>query len=356
MNGSHSHLPGFDALRGVAALAVAVLHGSYIFGVPGLVPHGYLAVDFFFMMSGFVLAHAYEDRLRKGLSARRLMRSRLYRLYPMVALGVCVGLFAACEAGVPWRAFISDAIAGALLVPQPLSTSALGTLFPIDPPLWSLFWEMIASATLAIFLYRIPTRLLMLSQAAAFGAIVYFAVRYGTLEVGFEWRNIGGGAARISFSFLTGLLLFRRWKGKSGTSDPASIAALAAVLGLLLLMPIDMPRTLYDVFVAAVGFPLLLMAAARVPHASAPWRTGAALSYPLYVVHVPILELLQSWKATHSAFGASAAVLSGVALSLAAAWLGHHLWDVPVRRWLGAQGRREPSFSHLKHQSGSLAT
>jgi peptidoglycan/LPS O-acetylase OafA/YrhL len=274
----------------------------------------------------------------------------------MVIFGVCLGLFAAFEAGVPWRAFISDAIAGALLVPQPLSTTALGALFPIDPPLWSLFWEMIASALLAIFLYRMSTRLLMLSQAVAFGALVYFAMRYGTLEVGFEWRNIGGGAARISFSFLTGLLLFRLWKGKPGTPDPASIAALAAVLGLLLVMPIDMPRPLYDVFVAAVGFPLVIMAAARVPDASAPWRTGAALSYPLYVVHLPILTLLQSWKATRVGLGAGAAVISGVALSLAAAWLSHHLWDVPVRRWLSRRGRREPSFSRVKHQSASLAT
>lgn len=325
-----------------------------MFGTKGLVPHGYLAVDFFFMLSGFVLAHAYEDRLRGGLRARALMLRRLHRLYPMVALGVVAGLCSAYVAGTHWRMFVSDAVAGALLLPQPLGTNALGTLFPIDPPLWSLFWEVVASAIFAAVLYRSPTRLLMAAQMAAFAALVWCAMHYGTLEVGFEWRHFIGGAARIGFGFVTGLLLFRRWVGQPPTAS-VTMGALAAVLGLLLLMPVDMPTWLYDLLATSLAFPFLILAAAEVTQIAGPWRTGATLSYPLYVLHAPVLKLLQSWQATHPGLGAGSAVLLGLVLSSAAAWLGHRLWDTPVRRWLHAHSRFERRPTLPEHQPPPLA-
>lgn len=85
------HFMGLDGLRGVAALIVVIYHRR--FWVAGFEDwHGYLAVDFFFLPSGFVISHAYGGRLASGqLSPDRFAVARVIRLYPLIVLGAVLG-------------------------------------------------------------------------------------------------------------------------------------------------------------------------------------------------------------------------------------------------------------------------
>lgn len=134
-----------DAMRGVAALAVVLVHVAAYSGV-NLAPGGNLAVDFFFALSGFVIARAYSARLRSGLSWLRFAEIRLVRLYPLVLLGCGFGLVKMLfqigmghETAPSWGQFAWILILNPLLLPAP------GVyLFPLNNPAWSLFFELFA--------------------------------------------------------------------------------------------------------------------------------------------------------------------------------------------------------------------
>lgn len=95
---SKPHYPLLDGLRGVAAFIVVWYHIFEGFQFAGGKPtidfinHGYLAVDFFFILSGFVIGYAYDDRWGKTLTLGGFFRRRLIRLHPMVVMGATIGL------------------------------------------------------------------------------------------------------------------------------------------------------------------------------------------------------------------------------------------------------------------------
>lgn len=90
-----------DELRGLAALSVVLLHASQIFSFR-LNSHPSLAVDFFFCLSGFVLANGYEQELKSGaLGSRAFFLKRVVRLYPMIVVGVALGVLASQVALTP---------------------------------------------------------------------------------------------------------------------------------------------------------------------------------------------------------------------------------------------------------------
>ncbi len=80
-----------DGLRGVAALCVVQTHTQDLL-LGDTLPTAYLAVDLFFLLSGFVLAHAYEERLRQGMTLHRFMLARLVRLYPLYLAGIAIAV------------------------------------------------------------------------------------------------------------------------------------------------------------------------------------------------------------------------------------------------------------------------
>lgn len=149
------HFLTLDALRGVAALAVLVLHMPPL---TGLVFHAYLAVDLFFIMSGFVIAHAYERRLLAGWSPGDFIRTRVVRLWPLYLLGTAVG--AAVFAGVAGDAVgfaVLGVLVAAAVVMMPLPLGAEVQIFDLNRPAWSLFFEMVANVLYAAFARACPT-------------------------------------------------------------------------------------------------------------------------------------------------------------------------------------------------------
>ncbi len=305
-------------MRGYAAFAVMAFHLTG-FALPR---SGFLAVDVFFMLSGFVLAGAYEDRLRAGLTVRRFLAERLVRLYPLYLLGVTGGLLLAlpAAAGAAAREWLANLVF--LAPPSPGG----GAAFWLDPPMWSLSLEMGVNLLFAAIAWRLSNRALALVVGLA-GAVFALGVLLagdGNIGGANDVAALGFGHARVMFGFPLGWLAWRlrhRLAGL-GTARGARLATLAIVAALL--SPAGWATTLTALFVV---FPLALAALTFGPQPTG-WlgrlnaRAGA-LSYPLYATHAFSLALFES---VLRGWGWPQALLVAAA-ALAVAWLAMKTLD-----------------------------
>ena len=217
----HYHL--LDGLRGVAALVVICYHIGEDFATNGLtrcVNHGYLAVDFFFMLSGFVIGYAYDDRL-KTMGIMAFVKRRVIRLHPMVVIGALLGglLFYAQGteylkvSDVPVALLTFATLLNLFLVPAwgEVEVRGYGEIFPLNGPTWSLFFEYIANLLYVLAIRKLSTRWLAMLVFAIGGALFGYAItnEYGNLGAGWTFANYGfwGGLLRVMFAFPAGLLL-----------------------------------------------------------------------------------------------------------------------------------------------------
>ncbi|HWE98699.1 MAG TPA: acyltransferase [Caulobacteraceae bacterium] len=315
-----------DGLRGVAAAIVVAYHASYVIGGAPILPRGYLAVDFFFLISGFVLSAAYEERIREGrLGWWALMRLRVERLHPLIVLGVILGLAVAVATRHPARAHVVLAgLSG--LVPFPWGHHDVGIgLYPANPPTWSLFLEYLASMALPLAVRRSDRMLALVAGLAAIGLVVC-GVIHGSLEGGGFRANFYLGPVRLAFSFTAGMLLYR-WRDRVALVPlPGWLLALG-LLGL----SIGWASPGSDLVIVIVAFPIIVALAAASPEEGKVWRWAGDVSYPLYIVHYPLV----TYAAVFAPAGlrGPAAVAAGLA-SLGVAELALHLYDAPLRAWL----------------------
>ncbi|MFA6219207.1 MAG: acyltransferase [Erythrobacter sp.] len=304
-----------DALRGLAAIGVMLFHVRQ--DVSLRLPGGYLAVDLFFGLSGFVIAQAYGHRLAQGMTPREFLERRAIRLWPMLALGAMLGIL------------LHGGHAGMLfLLPNWVSPRLL---YPANPPLWSLLFEMVAYAGFALLLHRLGTRaLLMIATASGLALAAYAATPMRFADLGADWASFAAGLARVGYSFTAGVLAWRLGMQGTRTSGLAWLLALPLIAAFLIIGEDDNLAALLAVL---VGVPLMVVAASRVEVTG---RGLAALlgdaSYPLYCIHVPLLALLAG-ASELAIFGTCAAL---IVLSAAL----ERRFDRPVRRWLENRRRR----------------
>ena len=341
------HYETLDALRGVAALAVLLLHTRNYLLWPDLARSAYLAVDFFFVLSGFVVAHAYDAKLGRSLPVTRFLKLRLIRLHPLHLAGILVGAAAVIPAALAGDGRLSGgevalALAfGSLFLPWPFPYQP-PHLFPLNPPAWSLFFEVLASFAYGLTHRWLSQRVLIATVACAGAALCVKAAVTGTIDGGVRWYSFEAGLARVFFSFPLGVLLYR-WRG----SIPASLGTggpwpLLAVLFLLCLPTVPAPwRAVYDLaFVAALA-PLLVAAGTQAaPSAAArPFFLAlGAISFPLYVLHEPLRPGLLA-VANGLGLEGRAAGLAYLVAIIGIAW-GVAPLDAAVRRWLLGRSRR----------------
>ncbi|TVT43340.1 acyltransferase [Hymenobacter setariae] len=343
---STPHYVVLDGLRGLAALAVVVFHFME-FVVPdytrSFIAHAYLAVDFFFCLSGFVIGSAYDTKLaRIGVGA--FLLRRLVRLHPLVLVGSVLGLltfvgdpfshlYATYGPGLTARMFLSSS----LLVPYPLVHERYFNLFHLNPPTWSLFWEYMANVLYAVWLVHVRPTTLWLLLAVAAGALCYEASHVGNLAVGFDGNTFWGGAVRMAASFLLGLALYR-----AGAILPTRLGfpALGALLLLAFILPfVPAANWLLEPVVVLLYFPVLVALGAGA-QVSARWATvchwSGELSYPLYMVHYPFLWLFLSYleKVKPSFQTQVLWIPVGTLLLLLLAYLVLVGVDAPARRYL----------------------
>lgn len=333
-------------LRGVAAIIVMLYHlWPYILGRQNFTPGAYLAVDLFFILSGFVLAHAYDRRLAEGMGARAFAVLRAIRLGPLYYLALAialVGLAVKMAAGARYGATLWSSILAALSwLPLPPRLSLEPTeLFPLNGPAWSLLLEVLINLAYALFAPRLSRRALLAVVLIGGAALAWGALHYGDINYGAGWRRGWVGVARVVFSFSLGVLL-RRSMGVIGYRFSNTLALLIlAAAAALMLAPVHR-RALYDLGVVFLGWPLVIYCGAKAEVSGWMQKVMGALgdlSYALYATHAPLLSLTavsvglilgRAWNDNGTGFGY--AVVALVVLFAAAA---HHVYDVPLRRRL----------------------
>nr|WP_321983562.1 acyltransferase [uncultured Lichenicoccus sp.] len=336
-----------DGLRGLAAVAVMFYHFDRRAGGPVWVPHGWLAVDFFFMLSGFVLAHSYSARL-PGMTLLRFLHLRAMRLLPLSMLGVLLGagyflLRWAAQAPTPDDvSHVTVAtVLNLLLIPNLQPGGVTGDwLFPGNNVLWSLMLEVLVNIVwAAIVIYTGKALLSALSLAAAL-LLVMLAHQNASLNLGFTWGTLPGGAARTMFGFFVGVLL---WQVRP-LPVPSRTIPWVASFALVAVFCIPDTHWQVDLLMVLVALPAILWLSIGVEYR--PERAGMRLlgeiSYPLYVIHMPILMLLAGWLKQHRPDLHGSAWIDLAALPiLLGAWLAQRYYDQPVRRFL-ERGRRSP--------------
>ncbi|UYQ95454.1 acyltransferase [Chitinophaga horti] len=338
------HFEILDGLRGIAAIVVVIFHFMEVVYIPteNFTGHGFLAVDFFFCLSGFVIAYAYDGRMDK-MGIGTFFRLRLIRLHPLVILGSVLGLltflfdpFGAIPDGYGFVKIGLLFITSLLLIPYPVMPERYFNLFSFNAPAWTLFWEYIANIAYGLFLWKASRRILAgLAIVAAIG-LGYTAYIAGNVMGGWGKDTFWHALPRLAYSFTAGMLVFRyQWIIR----NRLGFLGVTALLLVGLLMPYFQYNWLIELIVVLVYFPFLvaLGAGARL-HESV--RSicvfSGKISYPLYMTHYAVIWSFANYYATYKPDAGQLAVIIAIAVPilLGVAWLAMILYDEPVRRWL----------------------
>lgn len=341
-----------DGLRGAAAMVVVFVHFHGLYRLPDI-EHGYLAVDLFFAMSGFVLANAYDKKLSSGeLNWARYFVLRLFRLYPLYCAGLLLGIVAMSYRlpASDWHEIASAVPASLLMMPShaPLRTfypfpEKFDFIYPLDFPAWSLFFELVASLAYGLFFRQLTTRLLIFIMCVS-GVALGITAYASSLSNGVEWPTFYVGFARLGYAFPAGLLLYRFRRPARRCGSFWAIAVVALTIGLLFMPWSTRHHPAIDLLIALVALPAIVWAGSRVePPARllSLFAFSGAISYAIYVLHVPfafvVLDLAHRIRVLPHPTGVSAAILlPGIVLL---AWFADRYYDTPVRRALLARSR-----------------
>ncbi|MBV1686667.1 acyltransferase [Novosphingobium sp. G106] len=285
-----SRLPLLDGLRGIAAILVMLHHEPTYFGYEGLFPRAYLAVDFFFMLSGFVLTLSYEERLRTS-SASGFLIFRICRLWPLLAVGIVMG---AVQQFIwePNHTSMVLAITAFSLLFLPVFAGNCG-LYQLNGPQWSVTFELIANFVHAKFLSRLSDAQLLGFVGGSAVMLVLVGQKFGNLAIGDTVGNWWGGFFRVGFGYGLGVFFARRF-GRSQPGTPLLwFWGLAIVPMILILLPVvPLPRAAGDCLAVLVLLPMAFWLAIRAQvgeRFAGPLLLLGSISYPLYAIHVPVL-------------------------------------------------------------------
>lgn len=363
-----------DGLRGVAAMIVVAFHlfETYSSGPSEqILNHGYLAVDFFFVLSGFVIGYAYDDRWSR-MTTWDFFKRRLIRLQPMVVLGCLIGGFWFYFSDAPgfelvnqtpWWKLLLILLLGCVMFPTPPSMDIRGwkEINPLNGAQWSLMWEYIANILYAVLIRRFNTAMLTVFVLLSAFLTITLSLNldmFGLLEVRdyARYTVIGGfgltpeqiyiGVCRLLYPFFGGLLLYRlsswRIRLKSGGMTWCSLAVIVT-----LAMPHvggithDWVNGLYCAIVILFVYPAIVATGAgselKGRYTTAICKFLGMISYPLYITHYPMIYMQMNWAARHADAPLGTHIWVAVSIflaSIAVAYASVRVYDIPVREWL----------------------
>ena len=378
-----------DGLRGVAAMLVVAYHLfeiHYHGGPDQPINHGYLAVDFFFALSGFVIGYAYDDRWEKPhpltpspkgegecFTLWTFFKRRLIRLHPMVIFGTLFGAlmfyFGSCAEfplinETPWWMVVLVMLWCFTMIPLPHSMDIRGwaETNPLNGPVWSLQWEYLANILYALFFRK-------MSKAVLSIFVVIFAAMTVTLcldidVAGFlqersyaSYTVVGGwsttpdqlqvGLTRLLYPFFSGLLVSRVGKLIKVKAGFWWCSLMIIVLFCMPWMGIGTEgesrwtNGLYEAICILVCFPLIVAMGAgssvKGSKSSAINRFLGEISYPIYITHYPLIYMQMSWVDSHKDAPLGTHIFVAVCifvLAILVAYGAYRLYDLPVREWL----------------------
>ena len=365
---SKPHYEILDGLRGVAALLVVFYHifEGLSFAAGGTVittiNHGYLAVDFFFILSGFVIGYAYDDRWGRSLTLGNFFKRRLIRLHPMIVMGAVLGVvFYVLQGSVMWDGtrVATSMVMLALLCALFFIPAAPGScydirgnaeMFPLNGPSWSLFFEYIGNLLYALFIHRLGNKalaaLVVLTGAGLAWFMLFDVVGYGMIGVGWtlDGLNFFGGLLRMLFPFSLGMLLARKFQ-------PVKVRGAFWICSAVLLVLFCVPyiegqavvslNGLYESVCIFLIFPALVWLGASGKttdrRSTQICKFSGDISFPLYAVHYPVMYLFYSWliENKYYTFGEIWPMALVVYVgSVLLAYAGLKPYDEPVRKGL----------------------
>lgn len=358
------HYEILDGLRGVAALIVVAFHIFEIHGTAvgpiflfKFINHGYLAVDFFFVLSGFVIGYAYDDRWRR-MSFGNFFKRRVIRLQPMLIMGAVIGAvcfyfgdseqFPLISQTSVWMLVLVTLI-GCFTIPIPpaMDVRVWNEMFPTNGPAWSLFYEYIANILYGLFVRRFSKLLLSIFVTVAGLALIHLAVTSPTGSVIgghiLDSENLAIGFTRLIYPFFCGVLLFRLGRL---IKVRAGFWACSVLLAALLAFPriggedAVWMNGVYESLCIILAFPLIVLIGAgssiRGRYSVKICDFLGKISYPIYIIHYPIIYVYMAYvtenKFTYAdTWPVMVAIWVGCII-LAYACL--KLYDEPVRKWL----------------------
>lgn len=286
-----SHVEALDGLRGVAAIVVMLHHAK--FGNS----HGFLAVDFFFCLSGFVIAMAYERKLAEGLGFGRYVALRLFRIYPMIVVGALFGLLLA--AGNPETAGLRSLgelavlrAFGAHLLLIPFAGQSMA--YVLNNAHWSIAYELAVNAFHGAFARWLTDRVVFGLIAVCGAILIGGGLSVGTIHLGFDQRYIGIALARTGYSFFVGVLIFRHRGTIAAALPKVGFWFLAGALVVLATIhnierPFAWLEPVRQLGTAMVLNPLIVALGLKCGASGRVVRWLGAASYPLYAIHVPLI-------------------------------------------------------------------
>ena len=372
------HYELLDGLRGVAAILVVIYHilegrafaeatdgaGS---GLITTLNHGHIAVDFFFILSGFVISYAYDDRWCK-MSLGGFFKRRLIRLHPMLIMGAVIGTIAFFAVGcerwdgsiTPKSWVIIALMLTMFMIPAvpgvPYEVRGNGEMFPLNGPGWSLFFEYIGNICYALFMRRFSTKVLAIFTLLLGVAHAWFFIgdvsQYDMVGVGWtiDKINFWGGFIRMLFPFSMGMLLARTFKPRKVKGAFWICTCALIILFAVPYIPSDdythiSLNSLYEFACIALIFPALVWIGACGTASGLTSKANRLLgeiSYPLYIVHYPIMYIFYAWLIKNDIYEfrdcwyvALMVILSSIAL----AYLCLKFYDEPIRSWLSKRSR-----------------
>jgi len=351
------HFQLLDGLRGIAAVAVVIFHFMEI-ATPdykdNFIAHSYLAVDFFFCLSGFVMAYAYDHKVAR-IGTIQFFKLRLIRLQPLVVIGAIIGLiaflfdpFSNLDEQFNTFQLLLMFLSACFLIPYPNVPERYFNLFHLNPPTWSLFWEYIANIFYALVLVRLRTKTLWFLVSVAAVALCYTSYRAGYLGVGWGVDSYIGGGARIFYSFIAGMLVYRmHWRIK----NRLGFITMGTLLALVFLIPYaETWNWLIDPLLAIFYFPLLIALGAGVRADSQQHKACkfmGDISYPLYMVHYPFIWIFMSYVERYKpAMGEMQVIIPIAVILLIGLACTILVWiDAPLRQQLKSKLKRKEPFS-----------
>ncbi len=329
-----------DGLRGVAALLVVTRHANWLAANVSF-PETFLAVDLFFLLSGFVIAFAYDDRLTDRAFAKRFLVIRLIRLYPLYVLGLSLGLLQRIgSVANHLQGWNAHRVTVAAVLGLFYASSAL------DEPTWTLLPELVANMVYAVFFRWLTRPVLCVLVAAGAVGVITCRLSYGTLDAGWALQQWPVIASRLTFSFFGGVLLFKSIKDQRQTHPLIASLCVLVIAAALTVTPPEYIRATYEIVLVLVVFPIVVWTACRNEPGEATGRLFRFLglvSYAVYVLHEPAAALFTTIliHGLHlnlaDALVADVALAAFLALLIVGTWLIDRYYDAPIRKALSRQ-------------------
>lgn len=346
-----------DAMRGIAAMLVMLRHVPFMpdFGFQ----ESYLAVDLFFLLSGVVIANAYEDRLRDGMSLAVFCWTRAVRVFPLYWMGCAVTLLALYDSHTLRQNVQPLMLLRAILM---LPQHSGNPPFPLNHPAWSLFFELLINLLYALVVRYLNLRRLLLLIAVFGAGLLYAQSTQDNLDFGWSQATLLIAPWRVGFPFFLGVLLYRlhdrhgaaitaRFADQPWARDVLPWVLVAGAALTLTAAPDSELQSRFDLAAVSLIFPALVALALCIPAggfgmALARWL--GLLSYPLYMLHAPLSALVSPLIPANSNL---AAALFALALLGLCTLVGQYV-DAPLRRALTQGGRA--GYAHYTRLSARL--